>query len=348
MIIAALIGMATKFAEIVLGVKYREEMSDGSFEGGAMYYLAKGLKQKWLGILFSILVIPFAFVISAVVDTNTIAVTIEERFGVNPMLTGAILAIICGIVVFGGIKRVGKVCEWLAPIMGAAYILSGVLIIILNINMLPSSIVAIVKSAFDPSSITGGAVGSVFVCMRYGIARGMYSNEAGLGTAAMIHCGAKVDHPVEQGMWGPVEVFFDTVIVCTISGLAIVMSGLWSTSEYEGAALTMKAFEKMLPGQIGGWICLGAVVLFGFSCLISYYTYAQRAATYLFGPKSQIVVKILWIVFIFIGSITTLGLAWDLADTFNGLMIIPNLIGLLFLSKEVIKGKNEYFINKEE
>lgn len=343
MIIAALIGMATKFAEIVLGVKYREEMQDGSFEGGAMYYLAKGLKQKWLGILFSILVIPFAFVISAVVDTNTIAGTIQEKFGVNPMVTGIVLAVLCGIVVFGGIKRVGKVCEWLAPIMGAAYILAGLLIIVLNIKMLPSVIVDIIKCAFNPSAVTGGAIGSVFVCMRYGIARGMYSNEAGLGTAAMIHCGAKVDHPVEQGMWGPVEVFLDTVVVCTISGLAIVMSGLWSTGEYEGAALTMRAFEKMLPGQIGGWICLGAVVLFGFSCLISYYTYAQRAATYLFGPKSQFVVKLLWIVFIFIGSMTTLGLAWDLADTFNGLMIIPNLIGLILLSKEVVKLKKEYF-----
>ena len=343
MIIAALIGMATKFAEIVLGVKYREQMADGSFEGGAMYYLANGLKQKWLGILFSILVIPFAFVISAVVDTNTIAGTVQEKFGVNPMITGVILAALCGIVVFGGIKRVGKVCEWLAPIMGAAYIIAGLVIIIINIKMLPSAVADIVSGAFQPSAVTGGAVGSVFVCMRYGIARGMYSNEAGLGTAAMIHCGAKVDHPVEQGMWGPVEVFLDTVIVCTISGLAIVMSGLWNIGEYEGAALTMRAFEKMLPGQVGAWICLGAVILFGFSCLISYYTYAQRAATYLFGPKSQIVVKALWVVFIFIGSMTTLGRAWDLADTFNGLMIIPNLIGLVLLSKEVIKLKKEYF-----
>ena len=155
--------------------------------------------------------------------------------------------------------------------MGAAYIIAGLVIIIINIKMLPSAVADIVSGAFQPSAVTGGAVGSVFVCMRYGIARGMYSNEAGLGTAAMIHCGAKVDHPVEQGMWGPVEVFLDTVIVCTISGLAIVMSGLWNIGEYEGAALTMRAFEKMLPGQVGAWICLGAVILFGFSCLISYY-----------------------------------------------------------------------------
>lgn len=346
MIVAALIGMATKFAEIVLGIQYREEMPDGSFEGGAMYYLAKGLHQKWLGTLFSILVIPFAFVISAVVDTNTIAGTIQEQFGVNPMITGALLALVCGIVVFGGIRRIGVVCEWLAPIMGSLYILSGLAIIVLNINLLPSAAASIVRCAFTPTAISGGAVSTVFVCMRYGIARGMYSNEAGLGTAAMIHCGAKVEHPVEQGMWGPVEVFLDTVVVCTITGLAIVMSGLWSTGEYEGAALTMRAFEKMLPGQIGSWVCLGAVVLFGFSCLISYYSYAQRAATYLWGTKSQMYIKVLWVLFIFIGSMTTLGLAWDLADTFNGLMIIPNLIGLVLLSKEVIRLKNDFFNHK--
>lgn len=343
MIIAALIGMATKFAEIALGMKYREIQKDGSVEGGAMYYLAKGLKQKWLGILFSVLVIPFAFVISAVVDTNTIACTLQEQFGTKPIVTGIILAILVGIVVFGGIKRVGKVCEWLAPIMGAAYLIAGIAIIFVHINLIPSAIVEIVKGAFAPASITGGAVGSIFICMRYGIARGMYSNEAGLGTAAMIHCGAKVDHPVEQAMWGPVEVFLDTIVVCTISALAIVMSGLWSTGEYEGAALTMRAFEKMLPGNIGGVICLGAIILFGFSCLISYYTYAQRAATYLFGPKSQYVIKVLWVVFIVIGSMTTLGFAWDLADTFNGLMIIPNLIGLLFLSKDVVKLYRDYY-----
>lgn len=343
MIIAALIGMATKYAEIALGMKYRKVFEDGSVEGGAMYYLADGLKQKWLGVLFSVLVIPFAFVISAVVDTNTIAGTLNEQFNIKPLYTGIVLAVLVAIVVFGGMKRVGKVCEWLSPIMGAAYILSGLAIIILHIDMLPATIVEIVKGAFTPQSVTGGAVGSIFVCMRYGVARGMYSNEAGLGTSAMIHCGAKVDYPIEQAMWGPIEVFFDTIIACTISALAIVMSGLWSTGEYEGAALTMRAFEKMLPGRIGGYICLGAVILFGFSCLISYYTYAQRAATYLFGPKSQNIIKILWVVFIVVGSMTTLGFAWDLADTFNGLMIIPNLIGLLILSREVVELHNNYF-----
>lgn len=226
MIAAAFIGMATKFAEIVLGMRYRKIMSDGTVEGGAMYYLSEGLKQKWLGVLFVVLVIPFAFVISAVVDTNTIALTLEEQFSITPLYTGVILAVLCGIVMFGGIKRVGRACELIAPFMGAAYIFAGILIVILNVNQVPAAIVDIIKGAFDPKAVTGGTVGSIFVALRYGVARGMYSNEAGLGTVAMIHCGAKVSHPVEQGIWGPVEVFLDSIVVCTISSLAIVMSGL--------------------------------------------------------------------------------------------------------------------------
>lgn len=345
-IVAALFGMASKFAEITLGIKYREKDADGAITGGAMYYLAKGLKQKWLGILFSILVIPFAFVISGVVDTNTIALTLYDRFSIPTLATGIVLAVLTGIIVFGGVKRIGYACSIVAPFMGGAYVLAGLLIIILNIQLLPGAIVEIVKGAFTPTSLAGGAVGSVFMCIKTGVARGVYSNEAGLGTAAMIHAGAKVDHPVEQGVWGAMEVFLDTIVVCTISALAIVMSGLW-TSGLDGATLTVAAFEKLLPGSIGAYICIGSVVLFGFSCLISYYTYAERAVEYIFGAKSKIVVKILWVGIILVGSQTTLGFAWDLADTCNGLMIIPNLIGLLLLSGEVVKLKKEYFESPE-
>lgn len=342
MILAALVGMATKFAEVTLGVKYRELRPDGTVGGGAMYYLAKGLKQKWLGILFSFLVIPYAFVISAVVDTNTIALSVQDQFMVPTWITGAVLAVIAGIIIFGGVKRIGRASEIIAPFMGGAYILAGLLVIILNLGQVPDAIVQIFRGAFDPAAVTGGAVGSVFIAMRYGVARGVYSNEAGAGTAAMVHCGAKVDHPVEQGVWGAVEVFMDTVLVCTITSLTIVLSGLWNTG-LDGAVLTTRAFEVMLPGKIGAWICLGAVILFGFTCLISFYTYAERASVYIFGEKSRMVVKVLWVAMIFVGSQTTLGFAWDLADTFNGLMIIPNLIGLLLLSNQVVKLKKEYF-----
>ena len=342
MLLAALIGMATKFAEVTLGIKYREVHNDGSVSGGAMYYLAKGLKQKWLGVLFSVLVIPYAFVISAVVDTNSIALALEDRWNVPTLATGIVLAVLTAIIIFGGLKRIGHVSAVLAPFMGGLYILGGIAIILLNITHVPAAIVLIVKSAFNPAAFTGGAVGSIFVCMRYGIARGIYSNEAGLGTAAMVHSSAKVDHPVEQGIWGAVEVFLDTVLVCSVSALTIVLSGLWD-SGLDGAVLTMRAFDLMLPGNVGGLICLAALVLFGFSCLISFYTYAERAAEYIFGGNSKFVIKILWVLMIVVGSQTTLGFAWDLADTINGLMIIPNLIGILLLSNEVVKLKRDYF-----
>ena len=342
MLLAALIGMATKFAEVTLGMQYRELNPDGSTAGGAMYYLAKGLKQKWLGVLFSVLVIPYAFVISAVVDTNSIALALEERWAVPTLATGIVLAALTAVIIFGGLKRIGHVSAVLAPFMGGLYILGGIVVILLNITQVPAAIATIFQSAFNPSAFTGGAVGSIFVCMRYGIARGIYSNEAGLGTAAMVHSGAKANHPVEQGLWGAMEVFLDTVLVCSVTALTIVLSGLYNTG-LEGSVLTMRAFDKMLPGNVGGIICLLALVLFGFTCLISFYTYAERAAEYIFGGNSKLVIKIIWVIMIVVGSQTTLGFAWDLADTINGLMIIPNLIGLLLLSGEVIKLKKDYF-----
>lgn len=344
MIIAALIGGASKFAEIALGIKYREFNEDGTVRGGAMYYLAKGLNKKWLGVLFSVLVIPFAFIISGIVDSNTISLTFYDNFGIPTALTGAILAVTAAIIVFGGVKRIGYACSVVAPFMGGAYILAGITIILINITKVPAAIGLIVRSAFNPSAMTGGAVGSILVCMKYGIARGVYSNEAGLGTAAMVHCGAQVDHPVEQAVWGPVETFLDTVIVCTISAMAIVLSGLYTTG-MDGATLTVAAFDALLPFGIGKVIGLGSVLLFGFSCIISYYNYAEQATSYIFGEKSRFVVKTLWVITVFVGSQTTLGFVWDLADTFNGLMIIPNLIGIILLSNEVIKLKKEYFNN---
>ena len=345
MLIAALIGMATKFAEVTLGVKYREVREDGSVGGGAMYYLAKGLKQKWLGILFSVLVIPYAFVISAVVDTNTIALAVENEFAVPTWITGVILAVTAGVIIFGGIKRIGRASEIIAPFMGGAYILAGIAVVLLNIGQVPAALMQILRGAFDPAAVTGGAIGSMFVAMRYGVARGIFSNEAGAGTAAMVHCGAKVEHPVEQGLWGAVEVFLDTVLVCLVSALTVVLSGLWSTG-LDGAVLTMEAFEKMLPGKIGSYICLGAIILFGFSCLISFYTYAERGAVFIFGQKRRFWIKLIWVGMIFLGSQTTLGFAWDLADTINGMMIIPNLVGLLLLSGEVVRLKKEYFSDR--
>ena len=273
--------------------------------------------------------------------TNANGITrIENR--IPTIVTGIVLAVITGVIVLGGAKRVGYVCAVVAPFMGGAYLIAGLFIIILHIGQVPAALGTIIKAAFNPAAATGGVIGSILVTMKMGVARGMYSNEAGLGTAAMVHSPAQVSEPSEQGVWGPMEVFLDTIVVCTITALAIVMSGLW-TSGLEGATLTVNAFRAMLPGDIGYWIAIGSVILFGFSCLISYFDYATQAAEYLFGEKSKLVIKILWVVAIVVGSQTTLGFVWDLADTFNGLMIIPNLIGLLLLSNEVVKEKKQYF-----
>lgn len=342
MIVAALFGMASKYAEIALGIKYRRINKDGSVRGGAMYYLSDGLKQKWLGSLFSFLVIPFAFVISGVVDSNTISLTIYDYFSVPTVVTGIVLSVVSAIIIFGGSKRIGHACAVIAPFMGGAYLLAGLLIIILNISQIPAALGQIIKYAFRPASLAGGAAGTFFLAIKSGVARGMYSNEAGLGTAAMVHCPAQVNHPGEQAVWGPVEVFLDTIVVCTISGLAIVLSGLWQTG-IDGASLTVAAFDKMLPGRFGFYVSMGSVFLFGFSCIISYYNYAEQAACFIFGEKSKMIIKVLWVLTVFVGSQTTLGFVWDLADTFNGLMIIPNLIGLILLSREVVAIKKEYF-----
>lgn len=344
MLVAAVVGMATKFGEIGLGIKYRETLEDGTIVGGPMYYISKGLNARWLGIIVSVLFLFFSVVISAVVDTNTIAGALNEQFGLNPVIAGVIFAILTGIVIFGGIKRIGEVCGLLSPIMAGLYLLAGLIIIIINIGQVPHAIAFIVTSAFNPSAAFGGAAGiGIMTAIRYGLARGIFSNEAGLGSAAVTHSAAKVSMPGEQAIWGPLEVFVDTFIVCTVTGLSIVLSGLWDSGA-EGVALTMRAFDALLPGNIGSYIVLGAAILFGYSCLITYYNYMEKAWFNLIGStKGKIVLRCIWIAFIMIGSVSSLGVVWDLADTANGLIIIPNLIALVILSKQIVEIKEDYY-----
>ncbi len=343
--VAAIIGMATKFAEITLGIKYRTVDKDGNMAGGPMYYLRDGMGQNWLGILFAIFTIPAAFVISAVVDTNTITTAFMSKIEAPPIVYGIVLAALTGLVIFGGIKSIGKVCEIISPFMGAAYILAGLIVILTHLPQVPAAIGQIVEAAFNPSAGLGGVAGtSVWAVMRYGMARGIFSNEAGLGSGAIVHASARVEHPCQQALWAPVEICIDTLLVCSVTGITIALSGLWEVGEsLSGSALTMAAFEKMLPGSIGSYIVLAAVFLFGYSCLITWYYYAEKAMEFFFGEKSKTLVKALWIIMILVGSVSTLGFVWDLADTTNGLMMIPNLIGLLALGGTVAGLKKEYF-----
>mgnify|MGYP000867204593 FL=1 len=345
---SAFFGMASKFSEIALGIKYREKMKDGTVAGGAMYYLDKGMNSKFLSYFFSVMVIITYFIMGAVVDTNSVALSVQEQWGIKPVITGVFLAIATGIVILGGIKRMGRVCEYLSPFMGGIYIVAGLAVLILNFNKIPGAFALIFTSAFKPIAATGGFAGAAFgQVVKMGIARGLFSNEAGMGSSPILHSSAKVNHPVEQSIWGVAEVFVDTIIICSITALTIVISGEWTTG-VSGVALTMRAFNATLPGNIGSYIVLGSALLFGYSCLITVNFYCERAGEYLFGPKCIMPIRYLWIIGIVVGSIGGLEFVWDLADTANGLMAIPNLIGLIFLSGTVVSLKKEFFGNKQK
>ena len=345
--IAALIGMATKFAEIVLGILFKKVNKDGSVNGGPMYYLRDGVGSKFLAGMYAFLCMCSYIVIVAMVDTNTIVNAVTSKFDVPNWGIALALMIIVGFVIFGGVKRLGGFSKLVVPIMGIFYIIIGLIVIFSNIGMAGNAFATILTSAFRPQAAVGGFAGAtVTQIMRYGFARGIYSNEAGLGTAAFPHAAAETDSPIRQGLWGPVEVFCDTIIVNTITGVVVVMAGLWTAGD-DGAALAMSSFGKLLPFSFGDILIMIAAILFSFTCLTSASYVCERACEYLFGEKAKPVVKVLWLGFIAIGAMLSLDLVWNLADTVNGLMLIPNLIGLLVLSKKVADMKKEFFIKEK-
>lgn len=327
---AAILGMTTKFAEVVLAVNFREKTADGRFVGGPMYYITNGLGWKWLAVIFAVFGAFAAFGIGNMVQSNSVAAALQSSFNLNPWVTGITLAVLSALVIIGGIKRIGAFTEKLVPFMAAIYILGGLFILIMNIANIPAAIALIFKSAFTGQAAVGGFAGSTIAfAMRYGIARGVFTNEAGLGSAPIAHAAATTDHPVRQGLWGVFEVFADTLVICSITALAIVSTGVWQTGE-TGAALTTAAFNAAIPG--GGYIVSIGIVLFAFSTILGWEYYGERCAEYLFGPKVNMIYRIIWIPFIVIGAIGGLEFVWSLADTLNGLMAIPNLIGLIALS----------------
>lgn len=341
--IAAIFGMATKYVEIGLGILYRKVNKD-NVKGGPMYYLRDGLHSKFLAAFYAIMAVLSYIVIVAMVDTNTIVNAIQARWtGVHNYTIGLVLIVIVGIVIFGGIKRLGKFSNFVVPVMAFLYIISGIVVLVVNAELIGPAFLTIIKAAFTPQAAVGGFAGaSVMQAMRYGFARGIYSNEAGLGTAAISHSAAQVKNPIEQSLWAPVEIFIDTIIVNTITGLVVVIAGLWNNGT-DGAELVMNSFDKVLPNGPGSIIILIASILFSFTCLTSASYVCEECAEYLFGTKSKTVVRILWLLFILIGSVLELELVWNLADTVNGLMLIPNLIGVIFLGSAVVRASKEYF-----
>ena len=354
--ISALLGMATKFSEVTLATKYREKNDKGDWVGGPMYYIRNGLGKKWawLGGVFAVLGGICAFGIGNISQMNSIASSVTSavttiapatvgKEGTIALIAGIIMAIVCFVTYIGGIKRIGEVTEKLVPVMAMIYIVSSLVLIFIHIGNFPEIIRQIVVGAFNPSAIVGGALGiGVIEAMKRGVSRGVFSNEAGLGSAPMAHAAAETPGPIQQGLYGIFEVFADTTVICTMTSLVILMSG--TPIEYgqpAGVELTNAAFA-MTYGKYASVVVAIGLSLFAGSTILSWGLYGTRCAEYLFGSKVIKPYQILFCIVVVMGAIMDLSLAWDISDTLNACMAIPNLIGLLLLSPVVIKLAKEY------
>ncbi|MCG8568632.1 MAG: sodium:alanine symporter family protein [Spirochaetes bacterium] len=344
--ITGLVGMATKYSEALLAVKYREKDEAGNMSGGPMYYISKGLGWKWLGMLFAIFAAVAAFGIGDMVQSNSIAAAVNATFNIPPLVTGMILMVFTALVVLGGIKSIGMVTGVLVPIMIVFYMGGALVIILLNISGVPAAIALIVKHAFTPTAAAGGFAGSaVMLAMRMGVSRGVFSNESGLGSSPIAAAAAQTKHPVTQALVSMSQTFIDTIVVCTMTGLVLVLTGAW-TSGKTGAELTVMAFQKGIWG--GNYIVTIGLILFAYSTILGWCYYGEKSVEYIFGIKSVMPYRILFIIFVGVGSVAQLNLVWSLSDTFNGLMAIPNLIGLLLLTPVIVKETNKHFQLKKE
>lgn len=343
--LSAFFGMCTKYSEVLLAVHYREVKPDGSVLGGPFQYIEKGLHAKWLALLFALFGGLASFGIGNMTQANSVAHALETSFGVPRLVSGIIMMLITGVVVLGGLKSIVRVTEKLVPFMAIFYVLGGIALIVMNIGKLPAALALIFREAFTGTAAVGGFAGStVMLAMTKGIARGVFSNEAGLGSAPIVHAAARVDHPVQQGLWGIFEVFMDTIVICSITALGIVMTGAWQTGK-SGAELTMTAFDQALP-HFGTFVVSIGLALFAYSTLLSWQYYGEKCWEYLGGTGVRLPYRILFLPPIVLGAIGALDFLWDLADTLNGLMAIPNLIALLGLSPVIIKLTREYFTEK--
>jgi len=336
--VTALIGMATKYAEAVCAVHYREVDENGSYLGGPMYYIKNGLGKKWLwlGFLFALFGALASFGIGNTVQANSVAHALEAQFDVPQWVTGLVLLLLTGAVVLGGIKRIAHVAGKLVPFMALTYVSAGLVVLISHFSEIPDALALIVKSAFTPVAATGGFAGAtIMLAIQWGVARGIFSNEAGLGSAPIAHAAARTNDPVRQGMIAMLGTFIDTIIVCSITGLAIVLTGVWTTG-IKGAALTIAAFDQAMP-EMGGVIVTLAQAVFAFTTILGWSVYGERCTEYLFGVRSVLIFRILWIIAVPIGAVGDLSFIWLLADTLNALMALPNLIALLLLSPVIFK-----------
>nr|WP_251125125.1 MULTISPECIES: sodium:alanine symporter family protein [unclassified Exiguobacterium] len=342
--LSGFVGMATKYAEAILAVKYRVVDERGEIAGGPMYYLEHGLKKKWLGMLFALFASVAAFGIGNGVQTNSISLALNNSFDVPMIVTGIVMMAVTAFVILGGVKSIGKVVGIFVPFMILAYVGSGLVILIMNLELVPGALSTMFSSTFSAEAIGGGALGAA---IRYGVARGVFSNEAGLGSAPIAAAAAKTDFPGRQALVSMTQVLIDTLIVCSITGLTIVMGGQY-TEGLEGIALTQASFAYFL-GPIGEIIVTVSLVFFAYSTVLGWCYYGERSAYYLLGEKVIVPYRVLYILVAGLGAMTTnLNLIWSISDVFNGLMAIPNLIGLLFLSGVVVAETKRFELERKK
>lgn len=350
--VTALVGMATKYSEAVLAVRFRETDDNGKHVGGPMYYIKNGLgrKWRWLGIAFAFFGGFAGFGIGNMVQTNSIAAALDDQFNVDPIAIGIVLSFLVGAVMIGGITRIGTFASILVPFMAFLYLFAGIAVLVINAAALPDAIATIFTTAFTGTAAAGGFVGAtIWAAIRFGVMRGVFSNEAGLGSAPIAHAAATTKNPVRQGSIAMLDPLIDTIIVCSITGLAIVSTGVW-TSGVTGVDLTAMAFEKIIPG--GQYIVILTLVIFAFTTVLGWSYYGEKCWQFLLGIKSIEIYRLAWVVAIFIGPWalsweggTKAGIEfiWLLADTLNALMALPNLIALALLSPVVVKLTKEYY-----
>lgn len=335
--ITAIFGMATKYGEAILAVKYRITNTRGEMSGGPMYYIERGLGWKWLAVLFALFGAIAAFGIGNTTQSNSVAGSLNELAGVPHWVTGIVLAVLTGLVILGGIKSIGRVTSYLVPFMAVLYMIGGLVIILLNIEKVPAALGLIFNDAFTGQAVAGGAIGLV---IQKGVARGLFSNEAGLGSAPIAAAAAKTDHPGRQALVSMTGTFLDTIIVCSITGLTIVMTEAYLLNVPD-AAITMNAFSSSL-GNIGGLIVSLGIMLFAYSTIIGWAYYGEKCFTYLFSDKAIYIYRSVFVVFIFFGAILDLKIVWTFAEIMNGLMALPNLIALLFLSGVIVAETKDF------
>ncbi|MBI4262957.1 MAG: sodium:alanine symporter family protein [Acidobacteria bacterium] len=341
--ISGLLGMCTKFAEIVIALHYREPDRAGVMRGGAMYTLRKGLGLPWLGAVFALVTALAAFGIGNMVQANSVAGALETSLGIPPAITGLVLVIVTSAVIVGGIARIGEVTSVLVPFMAVFYVGGGLVVLGLHAGRLPEALRLVVDGALSGTAATGAFAGSTIgLALRYGMARGLFSNEAGLGSAPIVHAAAQTDHPVRQGLYGIFEVFVDTIVICTITGLVILVSDTWP-SGLNGAALSASAFETGLPGLWGDLVVTSGLVLFAFSTLIGWSYYGETGIVYLLGARAAMPYRLLWLLFIYLGATGSLQVVWGVADTLNGLMALPNLVSVLGSLPLLLRLQRDFF-----